>query len=137
MRPSSAKAKGREFQQEIAAMVSELLGLPWGYDECIAPREMGQSGVDIRLVGEAKKRFPWSVECKRSERINVPAWVEQARDNKKIGTEWVLFARQNRRKAIAILDAEVFFKLLSLLPHECKGCQEKKSYKIKIKDRRK
>ena len=65
MKTSSCKAKGRQLQDWVAQKISELLNIPCGKDEAICGREMGQDGVDIRLIGEARVRFPFSVECKR------------------------------------------------------------------------
>ena len=55
IKTSSAKAKGRSLQQWVCQKISDLLNIPWGKDELIASREMGQSGVDIRLIGEAQE----------------------------------------------------------------------------------
>lgn len=118
---SSAKAKGRIFQQDIAKRISMLLGIPWGYNEQIAPREMGQSGTDIRLIADAKDRFPWSVECKRVESVNLFAAVKQAKSNQVSGTDWVLFLKRSREDAVAVLDIDVFFDLLRLIPGYKKG----------------
>ncbi len=90
-------------------------------DQVIASREMGQSGTDVRLLPEALRRFPWSVECKRCENMSVPAWVEQTKANQMPGTDWLLVCRRNNEKAIAILDLKVFFEILKLIPGERKG----------------
>lgn len=110
--PSSRKAKGRRLQQWTCEKISELVNLPWGADCLIASREMGQPGVDVRLIGEARKRFPFAVECKNSETWSVPAWIEQARKGKAVDTDWLLIAAKNHFKPVVIMDAEVFFKLL-------------------------
>lgn len=115
MKTSSAKAKGRNFQNWVAQKISELLGIPYGKDEMIASREMGQNGVDIRLVGEAQKRFPFSVECKCQETWSIPAWIEQAKSNQKEGTDWLLFVKKNRKEPIVVMDANAFFNLLKKL----------------------
>ena len=112
---SSAKAKGRRCQQWVCEMISDVLGIPWGRDEAIAPREMGQSGTDVRLVGQAQVEFPFSVECKWQESWSVPAWIEQARANRKSGTDWLLIAKSSRNPYVAVLDAEVFFDLCKRL----------------------
>lgn len=108
----SAKAKGRKAQQWIMRKISELTGIPCGQDEMIASREMGQSGTDIRLIGEAQKLFPFSVECKWQETWSIPAWIKQAKENKKKGTDWLLLAKKNRHEYVVVLDAEAFFSLL-------------------------
>ncbi len=110
--PSSAKAKGRALQKWVCQQISDLLGIPWGKDELIASREMGQPGVDVRLVGEAQKRFPFSVECKWQESWSIPSWIEQAKANQKDGTDWLLFTKRSREDAVVIMSAALFFKLL-------------------------
>jgi len=112
----SAKAKGRRAQQWIMRKISKLTGIPCGKDELIASREMGQSGTDVRLIGEAQKKFPFSVEAKYQETWSVPSWIRQAKENQKEGTDWLLLAKKNQHEYIIILDAEVFFKLLTPTP---------------------
>jgi len=109
---ASAKAKGRNLQQYICQKISDLLNIPWGKDALIASREMGQSGVDVRLIGEALRRFPFSVECKAQETWSVPAWVEQAKGNQIAGTDWLLVMKKNHMKPIVAMDADRFFELL-------------------------
>jgi len=109
---ASAKAKGRALQQWACQKISELLCIPWGKDEMIASREASQSGTDVRLVGEAKDRFPFSVECKHQEAWNLPAWIKQAKDNQRESTDWLLIVKKNRVDPIIVMDAERFFELL-------------------------
>lgn len=109
----SAKAKGRNLQQWVAKKISELVDMPWGKDEAIASREMGQSGTDIRLIGEAKKLFPYSVECKWCESWAIPAWIAQTKANQDAGTEWLLVIKKNHYHPIVVMDADHFFDLLS------------------------
>lgn len=84
----------------------------------IASREMGQPGTDVRLIGEAKERFPFSVECKNQEVWSVPAWIEQAKSNQAPGTDWLLVLKKNRIPPVVIMDAERFFTLLKRLRRE-------------------
>lgn len=93
-------------------MISELLGIPWGKDELIASRESAQAGTDVRLIGEALERFPFSVECKNQEAWSLPAWVEQAKRNQRPGTDWLLVVKKNRARPVVVLDATAFFQLL-------------------------
>lgn len=109
----SAKAKGRRLQQWAMRKISELTGIPCGKDELIASREMGQSGTDVRLIGKAQKMFPFSVECKYQETWSIPAWIKQAKENRKSGTNWLLFVKKNQHEEIVILNAKIFFKLLA------------------------
>ena len=118
---SSAKGKGRKAQQWVAKKISELLNIPWGKDEQIASREMGQSGTDIRLLADAKDLFPWSVEVKNSEMWSVPSFIKQAKENQLPGTDWLLFMKKNQHEYITVLDAEVFFDILRLTKGSKKG----------------
>ena len=125
MKTSSAKAKGRKLQQWVAQKISNVIGMRWGADQHIASREMGQAGVDIRLSPLALEKFPWSVECKRQEKFSVPIWIKQAEDNQLPNTNWLLICKRNREKPILILDMDVFFELLKLIPGDRKGLRKK------------
>lgn len=109
---ASRKAKARRLQNWVAEQFSKISGIPWGKDKEIEPREMGQAGVDVKLYGKAAKLFPWSVECKAQEKYELDAWIAQARRARKKKTNWLLFTKKNRRDALAIMEAEVFFRLL-------------------------
>lgn len=119
--PQSAKAKGRNLQNWVAQKISEILNLPWGKDEMIASREASQSGTDIRLVGEAKERFPFSVECKWQEAWHIHSWIKQAQDNQEEGTDWLVIAKRNRMNPVVIMDADRFFDLLRTIEQGNKG----------------
>ena len=112
---AARKAKGRRLQQWVAQKISDLLGIPWGKDELIASREMGQSGTDVRLIGEAKKRFKFAVEAKWQETWSLPAWIKQAKSNQDEDTDWLLFVKKNNHEEIVVLDATVFFGILEKL----------------------
>jgi hypothetical protein len=109
---SAGKAKGRRLQQWCCERISLLLDLPWGKDEGIASREMGQSGTDVRLVGEAARRFPFSVECKAQESWSIPGWIAQARENQAEGTRWLLVCKRNREEPVVVMDAREFFRMI-------------------------
>lgn len=108
---SSAKAKGRNLQQWTCKQISRILNIPWGKDEMIASREGSQNGTDIRLVGVAKKLFPFSVECKWQEAWAFPAWIKQAKSNQDPNTDWLLVVKKNHADPIVVMDAERFFDL--------------------------
>jgi len=113
---ASAKSKGRELQKLVAEMISELTGLPYGKDQAIESRPMGQTGTDIRLDTEALKRFPFSVECKAQESWSVPAWIRQARANKLPNTDWLLVAKEKGRGPVCIMDLDTFFRMMQSAP---------------------
>lgn len=112
MLTSSAKSKGRRFQQFIAKKISELLNIPWGPDEQIQSRPGSCNGVDIILTGEANKRFKFSCEAKNQQTWAVHKWIEQARKNEELGRPWLLFAKRNHMKPVVMLDVDVFFDML-------------------------
>jgi len=107
----SAKQKARRLQNKIAESISNLLGVPWGKDELVAPREMGQSGVDIRLIGKALVKFPYSVEAKNVERLNFWDAIKQAKTNQITGTDWLLIVKRNNEDPVVVMDYEAFFEL--------------------------
>jgi hypothetical protein len=131
MKPASAKAKGRALQNWVAERISRLIQAPWGADQPIEPRRMGQNGVDIRLDVAVRKSFPWSVECKNTERWEVASAIKQVKEQQYSNTDWVVFFRKNRHEEIAVLNAEVFFEILSLIPDEVKGRKPKKMIRRK------
>ena len=111
MKTSSCKAKGRRLQQWVACKISEVLQMPAGKDLLIQSREMGQSGVDVKLIGEAREKYPFSIECKNTENWSVPAYITQAADNELPGTNWQLFLCKNRKRPVVVMDAEVWFRI--------------------------
>lgn len=112
MKTSSAKAKGRKLQKWMAEKISTLTGIPCGKDELIESREMGQSGVDIKLIGEARKKFPFSIECKNQESWSVPAYIEQAKTNIMPNTNWLLLLKRKGINPIICMDADAFMELM-------------------------
>jgi hypothetical protein len=96
----SAKGKGMNFQREICQKISDLIGIPYlrgNDDSLIESRGGGQHGVDIILRGEAKKRFPFSIEVKNQENMNLVETIKQAQENQVEGTTWLVV---HRRKAL-------------------------------------
>lgn len=108
----SAKAKGRGLQQWACQKISDLTGLPWGADQPIESRGMGQNGTDVRLDSAALKLFPYSVECKFQESWSIPAWIEQAKKNVIKNTNWILVCKRSKKSPVVIIDADVFFQIL-------------------------
>ena len=109
---AARKSKARVLQKWIAEKVSELTGFDCGKDNDIESRPMGQSGCDVRLSADVRKKFPFSVEAKNSESWDLPAAIRQAQSNLYDETEWLVFLKKNNVDPIAILDAEIFFQIL-------------------------
>jgi len=111
---SSAKGKGRELQHWACRKISGLIGIEFDNqsdDSLIRSREMGQSGVDVILRGEAKKKFPFAIECKNTETINFRSFVEQAQKYSKEG-KWLLVVRtKSLPETTVTMSWETFEKL--------------------------
>jgi hypothetical protein len=112
---SSRKAKGRSLQQWVCKAISRMIGIPYDQqdDNCeIHSREMGQSGVDIVLRGEARKLFKFDIECKNTEKLNLYNTIEQAKANNLLEErKWLVVHKKNRTDPIVIMDWNVFEEL--------------------------
>ena len=118
---SARKAKGRKLQQWACQKISNLTGYEWGSsgdDKPIESRPMGQKGVDVRMESQVQKVFPFSIECKWQESWSIPAWINQAKENQKDGTDWLLICRRSRDKEIVVMDAEAFFSILQRIQNQ-------------------
>ena len=81
MKTSSAKAKGRRLQQKFMQLLIEKLDID---PEDIESRSMGAGGEDLIMSKAARTKFPFSVECKNQERMNIWSAWEQATNNRGI-----------------------------------------------------
>lgn len=109
MKPRSAKAKGRRFTQEVAVQIAEALGL---HEDDVRAVPTGVTGPDLWLSPAAIDRFPFAVEAKCQESLNVWAALEQAQGHAE-GTSLMplLLFRRNRSEPFAVLRFEDFLKL--------------------------
>jgi|TARA_B110000211_G_C13933433_1_gene488207 hypothetical protein len=107
MKTSSAKAKGRKLQQWFASIMVKTLNL---HEEDLESRPMGSQGEDIIMGRESREKFPYSIECKNQEAVNVWKAYEQASTNCK-GYEPLVVIKRNRSKPLVLVDAEHFVAL--------------------------
>ena len=84
MKPRSAKNKGKRLQNNVRDLILEKFNQLEPDD--VRSITMGDSGEDVLLSPAARKLFPFSVECKNQEKLNVWASLEQAEKNVKDGT---------------------------------------------------
>jgi Tat protein secretion system quality control protein TatD with DNase activity len=109
----SSKAKGRNLQNWVAEKIRQLTGLP---KTDVKPAIMGETGMDIKLSQEARRKFPFAVECKNQEKMNIWASLEQAELSAKAeGLMPLLIFKRNNTDRYVTLKAEDFFKLLEML----------------------
>lgn len=107
---ASRKQKGRLLQQQTRdAIMATFSELTMGDVESTS---MGASGVDLKLSPFARTVFPFSVECKAQEALNLwKAW-EQAQTNVMKNTNPLLVIKKSRKPALAVLELTTFLSLL-------------------------
>ncbi len=109
MKPQSAKAKGRKLQTWVVEQLLSLLKSVTGLD--IKSTPMGVNGVDVQLSTAAFKQFPYNIECKNTQRLTtIYNYYEQAESHNHYGKP-LLIIKMNRKKPLAVVDAEHFLKL--------------------------
>ena len=107
MKTQSAKAKGRRLQQWVRNLLIEELEI---HPEDIESRSMGAGGEDLIMARAAREKFPYSIECKNQESLNVWKSYEQAMENSG-DYEPVVFIKRNNQKPLVVVDAEYFVRL--------------------------
>lgn len=108
MKPASAKAKGRNFQQTVRDLIlAAFLELE---PDDVKSTSMGAQGEDVQLSPAARRLFPYQIECKAKARAQVYTWYEQAQTHG--NHEPVVFVKQDRKRPLAIVDAEEFINLV-------------------------
>ena len=107
MRTQSAKAKGRRLQQWFRDLLIDKLRI---HKEDIESRSMGAGGEDLIMARAARQKFPYSIECKNQEKINIWVSYKQADENSK-DYEPVVVIKRNKHKPLVLVDAEYFVEL--------------------------
>ena len=107
MKTSSAKAKGRRLQQWFRDLLIEKLDV---HPEDIESRSMGAGGEDLIMARAARKKFPYSIECKNQENVNVWKAYEQAEENSG-DYEPIVVLKRNNTKPLVLVDADYFVRL--------------------------
>jgi|TARA_B100000963_G_scaffold348323_1_gene355753 hypothetical protein len=107
VKPQSAKAKGRRLQQWFRDLLINKLDI---HPDDVESRSMGAGGEDLIMAREARKKFPYSIECKNQEKINIWKSYFQAQENSK-DYEPVVVIKRNNHKPLLLVDAEHFIDL--------------------------
>lgn len=120
MKTASAKAKGRRLQQHVAKRIQETFNLP---ESDVRSLPMGSQGADVWLSQRAEHVFPFSVECKNVEKLNVAQAFEQAEShNRKARDEYapvtypLLVHSKNRSPVLATLKLDDLLDLMARIP---------------------
>jgi hypothetical protein len=111
MKTSSAKAKGRRLCQAVAEKL-----LTWAPDlkpDDIYVTPSGVTGEDLKLSPAAREIYPYAVECKNQESLNIWSALEQSRTHVKNPdvTPLVVFTRNREGREYVALELEHFLKL--------------------------
>ena len=69
---------------------------------------MGESGMDLHLSAMAQEVFPWAVEAKNTERVQLWRSWDQCVENAEDGLRPLLVIKSNGRSPLAVVDAEWF-----------------------------
>ena len=109
MKVQSAKAKGRRLQQWIRDQLIEKLEV---HPEDVESRSMGAGGEDLIMARAAREKFPYSVECKNQEKLNIWSSLEQAEDNAGPHIPLLVFKR-NRSKTYISMEINNLIKILN------------------------
>ena len=107
--PRTRKAKGREFQTWVADQIRATLIC---HEDDVKPVLMSGAGVDIQISPAMRERFPFSIECKRTESLNVWQAFKQARVNAYPATHPVLVAKSNRLEPLAVIPFSLFLAMV-------------------------
>ena len=109
MKTRSAKAKGRRLQNKIRDLLLEEFKELEPDD--IRTAIMGETGEDIKLSPAARRKIPYSFECKNQEKLNIWESLKQAESNSEKGKPVLIFKR-NRSKTYAVLEIQDFINLI-------------------------
>ena len=107
MKTQSAKSKGRRLQQWMRELLIEELDV---HPEDIESRSMGAGGEDLIMARAARTKFPYSIECKNQESVNVWKAYEQAQENSG-DYEPIVVLKRNKSKPLVLIDADYFVRL--------------------------
>lgn len=107
MKTRSLKAKGRRLQDWVRTALINVLDINQADIKCAI---MGEGGIDVNIHPSSLSKFPYNIECKNVERINIwKAW-EQCCNHKGQGHP-LLFLSKNRHAPLILVDANHFIGL--------------------------
>ena len=110
MKTRSAKNKGKRLQNDVRDLILETFQELEPDD--VRSTTMGDSGEDILLSPAARKLFPFAVECKNQERLNIWDSLEQAESNANQHIPLLVFKR-NRSKTYISMEINDLIKILN------------------------
>lgn len=109
MNIKSAKAKGRRCSQEVKNLLLRFGRFLFDDDIQVTPSSV--PGADLHLSPAAQKIFPFAIECKNQEKLQIWAALEQcAGHTSTLNQIPVLFFKRNKSELYVALKAEDFIK---------------------------
>jgi hypothetical protein len=100
MRPQSAKAKGRRLQQDVCKLLVEAQ--PSLEKDDVRSTSMGAPGEDILFSPAARRVYPFSVECKNVEKLNIWEAIKQAESQNRAYPPMVCFTKNGEDIYVAV-----------------------------------
>ena len=97
----------RDRQQWVRDLLIEKLEV---HPEDIESRSMGAGGEDLIMSRSAREKFPYSIECKNQESLNIWKSYEQAQQNSG-NYEPIVIIKRNNVKPLVLVDADYFVEL--------------------------
>jgi len=98
-RAMNSRAKGSAAEREVVAILQEH-----GYDVHRTPL----SGALEWLPGDITG-MPYVIEVKRCERLDLPGWVRQAKEQAN-GKPWLLIFRRSREEWLVVMPLEQWLR---------------------------
>lgn len=111
MRTSSCKAKGRRLCKRVKELLHKYAPDLKSDDIWVTPS--GCTGADLKLSPAAQYKYPFSIECKNQQSLQIWSALKQAASHV-VGNEIpVLFFSRNNEDTYVALRAEDFVRLVS------------------------
>lgn len=111
MKISSAKAKGRLLCSLVKTKL--LQTFPWLMPGDILVTSSGAPGKDLSLSPRALEYFPYVIECKNQNRVNIYRAIAQAKSHqcKEEACDWLVIFKKNHGELFVCLDFDRFLTL--------------------------
>ena len=108
----SQRDKGSRGEREVGKLIEQDLG-----GTCHRTPNSGALDIkgDVLPLGNVLEG--WHVECKRQERITMPAWIEQARRDAGY-RRWMIPFRRSREPWMVVMELEDFLALVAEVADE-------------------
>jgi hypothetical protein len=107
------KAKGRRLQQYVRDAIISCFNVN---KKDVMSTSMGAGGTDVKMSKEVNDMFPYDIECKNKETLNVWKEYEHAishKKNTKSQYEPLLVIKKNGKKPLAVINFDHFMEIIN------------------------